>query len=195
MDFWEQRYKEGVTPWEGASFPDVARRFFREAPPGRLLLPGCGGAGDMPELMAAGHEVLAIDFSEAALAHARSRWPNLSDKLLLKDFFKLEQPAFDYVFERAFLCALPIKMRMEYSVKMASLIRPGGLLAGVFFVAASDRGPPFGIAESELEALVGKWFSLEFEQSLPDGLPVFRGMERWMVWKRRSVDLDQAFAV
>ncbi|WP_434629308.1 methyltransferase domain-containing protein [Chromobacterium sp. CV08] len=194
VDFWEQRYREGVMPWDGASLPEPARRFFAGGPPSRLLMPGCGSASDLPQLQALGHRVLAVDFSEAALEMARRQWPALAGQLLLADFFRLEMPAFDYVFERAFLCALPMDMRKQYAVKVAGMIRPGGALAGVFFVADTEKGPPFGIDAERLADLLGPWFELEHSEPLPDGLPVFRGQERWMVWRRRKFDLDQGFA-
>ena len=189
--FWEQRYQEGVMPWEGAELLAPARDFFSGQAPMRVLLPGCGSASDMPPLHAMGHRVLAVDFSQSALDLARRQWPGLADKLMLADFFQLDLPAFDCVFERAFLCALPIAMRKRYADGVARMVAPGGALAGVFFLAQTDRGPPFGIEEAQLDALLGKWFSLEEKQQLPAGLPVFRGEEHWMVWRRRKLDLDQ----
>ncbi|POZ63710.1 SAM-dependent methyltransferase [Chromobacterium alticapitis] len=180
-------------PWEGASLPEPARLFFAARPPGRVLLPGCGSAADMPPLRAMGHQVLAVDFSEAAIALARSHWPEAADSLLLADFFELKLPAFDCVFERAFLCALPPDRRAPYARAVAGMIQPGGALVGVFFMGEGEKGPPFGVGEAELEALLSPWFELEQTQSLPDGLPVFGGKERWMVWRRRMFDLDQAF--
>ncbi|KIA80340.1 hypothetical protein QR66_11050 [Chromobacterium piscinae] len=192
VDFWEQRYREGVTPWEGASLPEPARVLFASLPPSTVLLPGCGSAGDMPPLLALGHQVLAVDFSAAAIARARQQWPAAADSLLLGDFFQLELPAFDCVFERAFLCALPREMRGQYAERVAGLVKPGGLLAGVFFLGEGERGPPFGMAENALQALLNPWFALEQALPLQDGLPVFSGRECWMVWKRRGLDLDQA---
>ncbi|AUH52128.1 hypothetical protein CXB49_15540 [Chromobacterium sp. ATCC 53434] len=191
VDFWEQRYREGVMPWDGASLPEPARRFFAAGSPCRVLMPGCGSASDLPQLQALGHEVLAVDFSEAALEMARRQWPALAEQLLLADFFHLEMPVFDCVFERAFLCALPINMRKQYAVRVAGMVKPGGALAGVFFLADTETGPPFGIACEQLADLLEPWFELEESESLPNGLPVFRGREGWMVWRRRKLDLDQ----
>ncbi|OHX14240.1 hypothetical protein BI347_12555 [Chromobacterium sphagni] len=191
QEFWERRYREGVMPWEGAELLEPARKFFSAQPRMRMLLPGCGSASDMPPLLGMGHDVLAVDFSESALELARRQWPDAAGRLMLADFFQLDLPAFDCVFERAFLCALPISMRKEYAAGVARMVKPGGVLAGVFFLAKTDRGPPFGMDIEQLEALVGQWFFLEDKQHLPDGLHVFRGQEYWMVWRRRKFDLDQ----
>ncbi len=70
------------------------------------------------------------------------------------------------------------------------MVRPGGALVGMFFLAGTEKGPPFGIGSDQLAALLGEWFELEASEPLPDGLPVFRGQEHWMVWRRRNLDLD-----
>ncbi|QEL54460.1 methyltransferase [Chromobacterium paludis] len=191
VEFWEQRYQEGVTPWEGASLPEPARRFFGALPAGRILLPGCGSAGDLPGLAALGHALLGIDFSATAIEKARQQWPALADKLQLADFFQLDVPAFDAMFERAFLCALPREMRGRYAEQAARLIARGGVLAGVFFLSEGMRGPPFPIQDEELRDLLHPWFELEQAEPVPEGLPVFAGRECWMVWRRRLFDLDQ----
>ncbi|XBV08573.1 SAM-dependent methyltransferase, partial [Chromobacterium phragmitis] len=103
----------------------------------------------------------------------------------LGDFFHLELPVFDCVFERAFLCALPAFMRTQYSERVAELTRPGGVLAGVFFVADAERGPPFGIAAEALRDLLSPSFELEEDAALERSLEVFRNQERWMVWRRK----------
>ncbi|MEN2428249.1 methyltransferase [Chromobacterium vaccinii] len=190
-DFWEQRYREGVMPWEGGQLPPPAREFFSAQPPWRVLMPGCGSAADMPPLLSMGHEVLAVDFSEAAVELAARQWPEAAGRLLLADFFLQELPVFDCVFERAFLCALPVRMRKQYADRVAALVRPGGVLAGVFFVADTERGPPFGIGAESLADLLSPWFVLEADEALGLSVAVFRDSERWMVWRRRGFDVDQ----
>ncbi|MCD0493687.1 TPMT family class I SAM-dependent methyltransferase [Chromobacterium violaceum] len=190
-DFWEQRYREGVTPWEGGQLPLRARAFFAAQRPFRVLMPGCGSAADLPPLLAMGHDVLAVDFSEAAIELAARQWPEAAGRLLLADFFQLQMPAFDCLFERAFLCALPVGMRSQYAERVAALIAPGGALAGVFFVADTERGPPFGMQTEALRELLSPWFELEEDLALDESVAVFRNRERWMVWRRRGFDLGQ----
>jgi hypothetical protein len=68
---------------------------------------------------------------------------------------------------------------------MAELLEPGGLLAGFFFFDETPKGPPFGIARPELEALLCPSFELVEDAAVDDSIPVFAGRERWMSWRRR----------
>jgi hypothetical protein len=69
---------------------------------------------------------------------------------------------------------------------MAALLRPGAVLAGFFFVGATPKGPPFGIARSALDALLTPDFELVGDDAVSDSIPVFAGRERWMTWRRRG---------
>ena len=60
------------------------------------------------------------------------------------DFFALDEGPFDLVYERAFLCALPRPRWPDWARRMAELVRPGGELAGFFYMNDNERGPPFG---------------------------------------------------
>jgi hypothetical protein len=65
-------------------------------------------------------------------------------------------------------------------------VRPGGELAGFFFFDDNDRGPPFGISQTRLDELLQPFFLLEANVDIPpvDSIAVFKGKERWQVWKR-----------
>ncbi|VEB41454.1 thiopurine S-methyltransferase [Chromobacterium violaceum] len=153
-------------------------------------MPGCGSAADLPPLLAMGHDVLAVDFSEAAIELAARQWPEAAGRLLLADFFQLQMPAFDCLFERAFLCALPVGMRSQYAERVAALIAPAARWPGVFR-GGHREGPPFGMQAEALRELLSPWFELEEDLALDESVAVFRNRERWMVWRRRGFDLGQ----
>ena len=67
---------------------------------------------------------------------------------------------------------------------MASLVRSGGVLAGFFYFDDNRRGPPFGIAPEQLAELLERFERVE-DRPAARSLAVFRGNERWQVWKRR----------
>jgi SAM-dependent methyltransferase len=135
-----------------------------------------------------GHDVLAIDFSDAAIDAARRELGPLASRVSKADFFDFEagQP-FDLVYERAFLCALPRQRWHDWSVKIAQLVRPGGRLAGLFYFDDNERGPPFGISRARLAELLQSSFLLSEDESIsPEhSLPVFKGKERWQAWTRK----------
>lgn len=187
-EFWDQRYRGGVTPWDAGGIPAALQRWLREKKESlRVLVPGCGSGYEVKLFAGLGHEVLAIDFSDAALEAARRELGPLAHLVQKADFFGLEVEPFDLVYERALLCALPRARWPEWGLRMAQLVRPEGELAGFFYFDDNQRGPPFGIAFSDLQALLSAAFALEEDVKIPaqESLPVFHGRERWQVWRRR----------
>ena len=139
-----------------------------------------------PVLAQVGWTVRAIDFSADAVAAARAQLGAHAALVEQADFFAYRPPFVPgWVYERAFLCALPPARRVEYAARMAELLEPGGVLAGFFFFDDAPKGPPFGIARAELDALLSPSFELVEDEPVADSIPVFAGRERWMTWRRR----------
>ena len=182
-DFWDTRYRDGVTPWDAGGVPPRLVQWLRSQAKGRrVLIPGCGSGYEVQQFASHGDYVLGIDFSEPALEHARQ----LALPVRQGDFFALDEPPFDLVYERTFLCALPRSRWPEWAAKIPTLVRSGGMLAGFFFFDDNERGPPFGIAMSRLRELLEPAFTLIEDEPVPaeQSVPVLRGKERWQVWKR-----------
>lgn len=185
--FWEARYRESFMPWDAGRSPLAVARFLAgERAPLRVLIPGCGSAYEARDFAARGHDVLAIDFSALALDRARALLGAQSSLLRQADFLADDLGApFDLVYERAFLCALPRKLWARWAARVAALLRPGGRLAGFFFLGDDGRGPPFGLQAGELETLLAGAFDRIDDAPVDDSIPVFAGRERWQVWQRR----------
>lgn len=187
-DFWDTRYQGGVTPWDAAGVPAALVRWLASQPaPLRVLLPGCGTGHEVRLFAGRGDDVLAIDFSAQAVEAARAALGDLARHVSAADFFAFDAAAFDLVYERAFLCALPRRVWNDWARRVAQLVRPGGQLAGFFFFDDNERGPPFGIAPEGLAALLAPAFECVEDRAVPadESLPIFQGKERWQVWRRR----------
>lgn len=189
-DFWDHRFRSGVTPWEAGKAPRALREFAAGysgagATP-HVLIPGCGSAWDAEFLASLGWVVTALDFSAAAVEAARlTLGENWRGTLLCDDFFAFSAGRqFDVIYERAFLCALPRALWPDYAPRMAELLRPGGLLIGNFFFSDEDKGPPFGILPHQLDDLLTPYFTRTEERPVDDSLAVFSGRERWLIWQR-----------
>jgi SAM-dependent methyltransferase len=189
-EFWETRYRGNVTPWDQHGVPMRLAEYAANVSPAgtpSVLIPGCGAAYEAKYLHECGWRVRAIDFSAAAVEAGRSILGEHAALVEQADFFELaaDPPGFDVIYERAFLCALPPRSWPDYARHMAALIRPGGVLAGFFFLEPTTKGPPFGIAEPALHALLGGEFDLIDDRSVGDSIPIFEGRERWQVWRRK----------
>ena len=185
--FWNVRYSSAVTPWAAEGVQDALRAFAAsQHAPRRVLIPGCGSGHEAGFLLDRGWDVLAIDFSNAAIAEARAALGDRADVLREADFFELDgdDEPFDVIYERAFLCALPPRTWPAYAARVARLVRPGGVLAGFFFLTETASGPPFGTSQTALAELLGGAFEQLADDAVSDSLPVFAGRERWQVWRR-----------
>lgn len=159
-----------------------------EMPPRqRVLVPGCGAGYEVKFFAERGHDVLGIDFSDAALEAAGQVLGELADRVRKADFFSLAVEPFDLVYERTFLCALPRAHWPQWGAKIATLVRPGGRLAGFFYFNDNERGPPFGISADRLHALLDRHFELREDEPVPaeQSVRLLAGHERWQVWERR----------
>jgi len=184
-EFWDSRYRDHVTPWDKGEAPARLVAFARTLPPGtRVLVPGCGTAHEAVFLARAGLDVLALDFSAAAVQAARETAGPFAHRIVQADFFDFDiGTGFDVFYERAFLCALPRHLWPAYAARAAQVLRAGGCLAGFWFFDDNDRGPPFGTSNHDLQALLGTGFRQECDEPVTDSLPVFEGRERWQVWR------------
>jgi SAM-dependent methyltransferase len=189
--FWDERFDRQFTPWDRGGVPGELRAFVAAmsrswpAPPS-VLVPGCGAAYELTLMLEAGWDATAIDFSPVAVARAKSLAGQWAGRIVQADFFTYVPPRpLDLVYEQAFLCALPRARWPAVAERWASLLAPGGLLAGYFFFDDAPKGPPFGIARERLDALLAPHFDCIADQAVADSIPVFAGRERWMVWRRR----------
>ena len=189
--FWDLRYQARFAPWDAGRVPAQLRAFVEAASrPRTVLVPGCGSAWDVRFLADSGWQVVGIDFSHEALAAARVIVGEHVNRIRYGDFFApIAEAPFEVVYERAFLCALPRRRWADWGRRMAELVEPGGVLAGFFYFDAGDLGPPFPLqAPYELAELLEPAFERVDDAPVPDSIEVFKGKERWQVWRRSGSD-------
>ena len=184
--FWDERFARSFTPWDRGGVPSALREFVgRQAHSPTTLIPGCGSAYELVYLCGAGWDATAIDFAPEAVARARALAGQWGERIVEADFFAW-QPVhpLELIYECAFLCALPPAMRPQLVARWAQLLAPGGRVAGFFFFDQTIKGPPFGIARTELDTLMAPYFDCVEDAAVADSIPVFAGRERWLVWRR-----------
>lgn len=179
---WNQRYLETNTPWDlTGPTPEFARLLRDKIIPSRgvALVPGGGRGHDAILLAQSGYEVDLVDFAPAALAEAQELAAKAGVKIntYRRDFFQLlespfHQEHYDLVLEYTFFCAIDPAQRASYVQTMARLLKPGGLLVGLFFPLTTDKpGPPFLVERAEVEALFRPYFQIRIESPLESVKP------------------------
>ena len=156
---WDQRYREGQDGWElGAPAPPLAA-FLRHdprrpAPPGRVLVPGCGRGHEAALLAELGFAAIGLDLSGEALREARRRhgpdrpelqWrqADLLDPNALRAA-GLGEGSLQGIVEHTCFCALDPTRREDYLRAVTQLLAPAGWLLGLFWCHSRPGGPPFG---------------------------------------------------
>ena len=93
-EFWETRYRERLTPWDAGGVPRKLAQWLSAQPLGRrVLIPGCGSGYEVQAFAERGDDVLAIDFSHAAVESAQRRLGKLAHRVRPADFFALRENA------------------------------------------------------------------------------------------------------
>lgn len=185
QSFWDERYAAEKMPWDTNGVPERVQQYLKHAPPGRVLIPGCGSAYEVAAFHEAGWEVIAIDFSAVAVERAKRMLGKLGGLIILGDFFKhpLEGSSFDLVYERTFLCALPPTMWDSYAERMHKLLNPGGKLIGYFLYGEEPEPPPYPLTRQRASELFDRHFRLINDEEVLNSLPLYEGKERWQEWK------------
>jgi SAM-dependent methyltransferase len=195
VSFWQSLYERRGDGWDVARpAPPLARWFAAHPPTGeRALVVGCGRGHEARMLAAAGALVTAIDFAPSAIVEARAlaEREGAAITFLERDLFALASEAslrrgFDLVVEHCCFCAIDPARRDEYADVMAELLPPGGALVGLFYCHGRAGGPPFSVAEAELERHFARAFSLVSLTTPADSIATRQGDERLAVFQRRQ---------
>lgn len=169
---WNSRYENKDTPWDlSGPTPEFTRLLPQLPKKGRALVPGGGRGYDAVLLAQHGLEVDLVDIAPLALIAAQENAfaAKVTVHAYLQDFFELpklpyHRGRYDLMLEYTFFCAIDPALRESYVKAAAALLKPGGLLVGLFFPTATDKpGPPFVVSKSEVEAQFKKDFELKFE--------------------------------
>ncbi len=166
---WNEKYRSGSDRWDlGCGAPIFINLLTTEAPlkPGRVAVLGCGVGHDAMLFAEAGFEVVGFDFATSAIDRATAAATNREIKniqFLQRNIFELNPEfsnSFDYVVEHTCFCAIDPGLRSDYVKVVKNLLRPNGMLIGIFYTHNRPDGPPFGVKPKE----VLEYFKADFDR-------------------------------
>ena len=150
---------------------EVANPFIRlwedkEITPGTLIIPGCGQGHEVIYFSERGFQVTGVDFSSGAVKLLRESLGNrnLNAQVLHRNFFDLEaahDQAYDAMLEQTFFCAIHPDQRQAYVGTVSRILKPDGLLFGLFYETGEEGGPPFNTTEADIRDHFSEAFDIE----------------------------------
>ena len=165
---WQRHYEENDLGWDlGQVAPPFVKLWQEEKLPlGKVLVPGCGRGHEVVFLAENGFDVTAIDFSSGAVTYLKSalKKRNLEGRILHQDFFSLDEShegVYDLVLEQTFFCAISPKQRRDYVLNVSRILKPGGILVGLFYHTDEQGGPPYNTTREDIEMHFSKKFEIQ----------------------------------
>jgi methyl halide transferase len=169
---WDNKYRSGADRWDlGCAAPIFINFLNSEAKapapkPGRVAVLGCGAGHDAMLFAEKGFEVVGFDFAVSAIDRATDMAKSRELKniqFLQRNIFELSPEfdnRFDYVVEHTCFCAIDPTLRSDYVKVVKHLLRPTGMLIGIFYTHNRPDGPPFGVKPKEVLA----YFKTDFDR-------------------------------
>jgi len=206
---WYARWREGrIAFHEGQPNAALVRHHAELGRPARVFVPFCGKAVDLAWLAEhTGAEILGAELVEGAVRDffgEHGLRPEVHEignfqryragrfTIWAGDMFDLPQeiaPAerCDALYDRAALIALPHWDRPDYVATVERMLTPTarGLLIGLAYDQQQMSGPPFAVAEAEVQQLYAGWERRIVERS--DGVPAPRFVERGVSFMQETV--------
>ena len=189
---WNQAYIEEQTPWNmnaiNPLFEKHTAQLIKQSG-ARFLIPGAGHGHEVSFFESHSKNVTAFDLSPHAKEAFKKLYPHSSCDYRVGDFFDhsafRKNETFDVVVENYFFVALDPELRKKTIQHIHGLLKNKGLYAGVFFMRASQEGPPFGLSEWELRAHIENYFTIKEWERSPYSHPRRSDMELWVVLEKK----------
>ena len=165
---WQDHYDSNDLGWDlGQVAPPFVELWEKgKLPLCKVLVPGCGRGHEVIFLAENGFEVTGIDFSEGAVTYLGNalKKRNLKGRVLHQDFFSLDDThdgVYDLVIEQTFFCAISPRQRQDYVLKVSRMLKPGGMLVGLFYHTDKQGGPPYNTTREDIETHFSENFEIQ----------------------------------
>jgi hypothetical protein len=179
--YWKERYRAGEAGWDlGGPCPVFVELLASPLAParGRVAFPGCGMGHDVRLFLEHGYDAVGFDFA------VRPEGVPVVEMDVF-DLGRRYPGAFDAVVEYTCYCAIDPRRRPEYAAALFDALRRGGLLVALLFpVERREEGPPFGVEEGEITAVLGAGVDLLHLGTPRSSVEARRGRERLAIFRK-----------
>ena len=165
---WQKHYDENDLAWDLGEVANPFVRLWEDKllTPGTLIVPGCGQGHEVVFFAEREFRVTGVDYSPGAVKLLREslRNKNLDAQVLHQNFFELEathNEAYDSLLEQTFFCAIHPVQRATYVETVSRILKPDGLLFGLFYETGEEGGPPFNTTEADIRNHFSEAFDIE----------------------------------
>jgi len=191
-EFWSTRYSEERTGWDIGAPSTPLKTYFDQLENKNLkiLIPGAGNAYEAEYLWQQGFKnIYVLDISKAPLVAFSQRVPDFpKDQLLQGNFFE-QSGQYDLIIEQTFFCSFPPtkENRSNYAKKIASLLKKGGKLVGLWFnipLKGDLVKRPFGGNRTEYLAYLSPFFEVLTFEDCHNSIEPRMGNELFGIFKK-----------
>ncbi len=162
--YWNDRYKQGSTAWDLGRVSAPMRAIIDSISDKniRILIPGAGNSHEAQYVIQQGFtDITVLDYASAPLDRLKGRGLDLSRLTLVNDDFFGHDGTYDLILEQTFFCALELRFRESYPLKIHQLLSNGGMLKGVLFNFPEQRTePPYTGTVAEYKGLFEPLFEI-----------------------------------
>ena len=165
---WQKHYDENDLAWDLGEVANPFVRLWEDKllKPGTLIVPGCGQGHEVIYFAERGFQVTGVDFSPGAveLLSESLSCKNLNAQVLRRNFFELDEThdqTYDNMLEQTFFCAIHKDQRSAYVETVSRILKPGGMLFGLFYETGEEGGPPFNTTKTDIQNHFAPAFDIE----------------------------------
>ena len=190
--FWEGIYLEDDAGWDLGGATPIFDSMADSISPGKVCIIGCGRGYDAIMFAQKGFEVTAIDFAPSAITAVKdlARKAKLAVNTIENDIFTLAPVyanTYDFIIEQTCFCAINPARRSEYETVVNQLLKPGGLLIGLWFPldkSKGEGGPPWGTTIEEVKSIFKDGWKIEKEEFPDLSIGLRKGREKLIVFSK-----------
>ena len=191
-EYWNQRYIEEKTGWDLGEPSTPLTAYFQQLVDKdiSILIPGGGSNYEAEYAYNLGFpNVNVLDVSEEALERFLKRCPQFpKDQVHIGDFFD-HQGQYDLILEQTFFCAIDYHLRPKYAAKMSELLKPGGMLSGLWFdfpLTTAKDDPPLGGSLEEYKEYFDPFFEIKTFERCYNSMTDRDGIELFAIMKKKQ---------